>query len=206
MKKNLYSIFTGIYCSSLIISNILAFKTFCIGNINLPSAVIIFPIIYIINDILSEIYGYKKAKTTILLGFFTNLIAVVMYNIAIILPPAPTFIMQNEFLVVLSNSFRMLVASFLAYIVGSLVNSKIMIILKEKANKKLMLRCVLSTLIGETIDACIFITIAFAFTMPFETLITMVIAQALFKTVYEIAMYPITKKIIQKVKSIEEIN
>ena len=81
-----------------------------------------------------------------------------------------------------------------------------MIILKDKANKKLMLRCVLSTLIGEPIDACIFITIAFAFTMPFETLITMVIAQALFKTVYEIAMYPITKKIIQKVKSIEEIN
>ena len=206
MKKNLYAIFTGIYCSSLIISNILAFKTFCIGNIDLPSAVIIFPIIYIINDILSEIYGYKKAKTTILLGFLTNLIAVIMYNIAIILPSAPTFIMQNEFSIVLSNSFRMLVASFLAYIIGALANSKIMIILKEKANKKLMLRCVLSTLVGETIDACIFITIAFAFTMPFKTLVTMIIAQALFKTVYEIAMYPITKKIIQNVKIIEEIN
>lgn len=205
MKKNLYTIFTGIYCSSLIVSNILAFKTFRIGDINLPSAVIIFPIIYIINDILSEVYGYKKAKNTILLGFLTNLIAVIMYNIAIILPPSENFLLQSEFALVLSNSLRMLIASFLAYIVGSLANSKIMIILKEKARKKLMLRCVISTLIGETLDACIFITIAFAFTMPIKIIITMIIAQALFKTIYEILVFPFTKKIIQNVKKIEEV-
>ena len=205
MKKNLYAIFTGIYCASLIVSNILAFKTFNIGNISLPSAVIIFPIIYIINDILSEIYGYKKAKLTIFLGFFTNLIAVAMYNIAIVLPPSPTFTMQNEFTVVLSNSIRMLIASFLAYIAGSLTNSKIMTILKEKAINRLMLRCVLSTLVGESIDACVFITIAFAFTMPLNILITMIIAQAIFKTVYEIIMYPLTKIIIRKVKELEEV-
>lgn len=204
-KKDLYSIFTGIYCASLIVSNILAFKTFNIGNISLPSAVIIFPIIYIINDILSEIYGYKKAKETILLGFATNLVAVIMYNIAIILPSASTFAFQNEFEIVLSNSFRMLVASFSAYLLGSLVNSKILVKLKNKYPKHLMTRCVLSTLVGETIDACIFITIAFAFSMPCEILIKMIIAQALFKTLYEIIVYPLTKAVINKVKSIEEI-
>ena len=205
MNKNLYSMFTGIYCASLIISNILAFKTFSIGYISLPSAVIIFPIIYIINDMLSEIYGYKNAKKTIWLGFFTNLIAVIMYNVAIILPPAETFTMQNEFATVLSNSLRMLIASFLAYIIGSLVNSKIMVILKKKAQERLMLRCVLSTLVGETIDAFIFITIAFAFTMPINVLMTMIIAQAIFKTIYEIIMYPLTRRIIRKVKKIEEV-
>ena len=77
--------------------------------------------------------------------------------------------------------------------------------LPKKAQERLMLRCVLSTLVGETIDAFIFITIAFAFTMPVNILITMIIAQAIFKTIYEIIMYPLTRTIIRKVKKIEEV-
>lgn len=163
---------------------------------------IIFPVVYIVGDILSEIYGYKKARKIILLGFLLNLLAVICYNIAIILPAPDYFTGQIAFQTVLSSTSRILVASFLAYIVGSLINSKVMVILKEKYYDKLFYRCIFSTLLGESCDAFIFITIAFIGTMPLNVLLIMIVAQALFKTIYEIIIYPITRKIILYVREL----
>lgn len=199
-KMELYAILTGIATACLIISNILAFKTFIILDIVLPCAVIIFPIVYIVNDILAEIYGFKKARKVILLGFVMNLIAVICYNIAIALP-SPVYFTGNEaFRTVLSTSLRILIASFTAYLCGSLVNAYLMTYLKKKAEEYLFARCILSTLFGEGLDAIIFISIAFYGTMPLIALIGMIIAQALFKTIYEIIIYPLTRKIINYVK------
>lgn len=199
-KTELFSILASIFCTCLIISNILAYKTFTIFDIVLPCAVIIFPIIYIMNDILAEIYGFKKAKKVILLGFVMNLIAVICYNIAIALP-SPVYFTGNEaFRTVLSTSLRILIASFAAYLCGSLVNAYLMTYLKKKAEEYLFVRCILSTLFGEGLDAIIFISIAFYGTMPLIALIGMIIAQALFKTIYEIIIYPLTRKIINYVK------
>ena len=89
-KTKLYQILTGVFVACLLISNILAAKTFTIGSIILPTAVIIFPLVYIVNDVLAEIYGFKKAKDIIILGFILNALAVVAYSIAIILP-APDY-------------------------------------------------------------------------------------------------------------------
>ncbi|MEG0282562.1 MAG: queuosine precursor transporter, partial [Clostridia bacterium] len=197
-----YTILTGIFCSCLIISNILAFKVFNIGNIVLPTAVILFPIIYIINDVLAEIYGFNKAKKVIILGFVMNILAVVAYKIAIELPH-PIFFKGNEaFALVLSNSFRVLIASLFAYLIGSLTNSFIMVKLKEKCKNSLMFRCVVSTFFGETIDAIIFISIAFFGTMPLKALIIMILSQAIFKTAYEIIVFPITNIIIKNIKKL----
>ena len=198
-KTNLYAVLNGIFCAGLIISNILAFKTFTIGGITLPTAVIIFPIVYIVNDTLTEIFGYRKAKITIFTAFAMNIIAVLAYNIAIALPHPVYFTGQEAFATVLSNSLRVLVASMLAYIVGSLVNAKVMA--KMKNNSRLMTRCVLSTLCGEGLDACIFISIAFIGTMPVSQLVVMVLAQAIFKTVYEIVAYPLTATVVKKVRT-----
>ena len=82
-KADLYAILVGIFCASLIVSNIIASKTFELYWVSLPCAVIIFPIIYIVNDVLAECYGYQKARMAIYLGFFINLIAVICYNITI---------------------------------------------------------------------------------------------------------------------------
>ena len=201
-KTNLYAVLSGIFCAGLIISNILAFKTFTIGSITLPTAVIIFPIVYIVNDTLTEIFGYKKARMTIFTAFAMNIIAVLAYNAAITLPYPVYFTGQEAFATVLSNSLRVLVASMLAYIVGSLVNAKVMA--RMKNNSRLMTRCVLSTLCGEGLDACIFISIAFIGTMPVSQLIIMVLAQAIFKTVYEIVVYPLTSTIIKKTRTLQE--
>lgn len=201
-KTNIYAIMSGIFCASLIISNILAFKTFTIGSIVLPAAVIIFPIVYIVNDTMTEIFGYKKARQAILTGFGMNVIAVLAYTIAIALPYPIYFTGQEAFETVLSNSFRVLIASMSAYLVGSLVNAKIMA--KMKNNSRLMTRCVTSTLCGEGLDALIFITIAFIGTMPLSQLAIMILAQAIFKTVYEIIVFPLTNIVIKKTERLSE--
>lgn len=202
-KNEMYAILTGIATTCLIISNILAFKTFTLLDIVLPCAVIIFPIVYIVDDVLAEMYGFQKARKVIYLGFIMNLVAVILYNIAIMLP-APTFFTGAEaFKLVLSNSLRVLTASFTAYFFGSLLNAYVMVYLKKKAEKYLFARCILSTLLGEGLDAILFITIAFYGTMPLITLIGMIIAQALFKTGYEIIIYPLTRAIIKKIHTIK---
>ena len=204
-KTELYAYLTGIFTASLIISNIIAGKTFDFLSFTLPCGVIIFPVIYIVNDVLAEVYGYEKARKVILLGFLMNLIAVICYNITIWLP-APVFFEGSEaFNLVLGSTLRLLVASFLAYLVGSIVNAKAMVYLKKWDEEKLFFRCIMSTLFGEGLDAIIFITIAFWATMPAEALIVMIVAQALFKTVYEIIIYPVTKAVIGKIKALPEI-
>ena len=194
-KTELYAILTGIFTASLIVSNIIAGKTFDFFSFTLPCGVVIFPVIYIVNDVLAEIYGYEKARKVILLGFFMNLVAVICYQITILLP-APAFFENSEaFSIVLGSTFRLLVASFAAYLAGSLVNAKVMVYLKKWDENKLFFRCIVSTLFGEGLDAIVFIFIGFL----------VIVAQALFKTVYEIIVYPLTRTVIFKVRKLPEV-
>lgn len=204
-KTQLSQILVALFVGSLLISNVLAAKTFEVGSIVLPTAVIVFPVVYIVNDMLTEVYGFKKARNVIFLGFAINLFAVLSYAVAIALP-APDYAKETAeaFTIALSSTGRMLIASLSAYIIGSLANAYVMDKLKEKAEKHLMLRCVLSTLIGEGLDAIIFITIAFIGIIPLKALVTMILVQALFKTVFEIIVYPVTKTVINKAKAIAE--
>ena len=203
-KTELYAMLAGIFTACLIISNIIAGKTFDFFSFILPCGVVIFPVIYIVNDVLAEVYGYKKAKRVILLGFLMNLVAVICYNITIFLP-APVFFENSQaFIIVLGSTFRLLIASFAAYLAGSIVNAKLMIYLKNWNRDKLFFRCIASTLFGEGMDALIFIFIGFWGTMPLNELLLMIVAQALFKTIYEIIVYPITRFVIFKVKELPE--
>lgn len=203
-KTELYAILTGVFTACLIVSNIIAGKTFDFFSFVLPCGVIIFPVIYIVNDVLAEVYGYEKARNVILLGFFMNLVAVVCYTVTIWLP-APVFFENSQaFAIVLGSTFRLLIASFAAYLIGSLVNARLMTYLKKWDEEKLFFRCIVSTLFGEGLDAIIFIFIGFFGTMPTEALLTMIIVQALFKTVYEIIVYPITRIVISNVKKLPE--
>ena len=203
-KIELYAMLAGIFTACLIVSNIIAGKTFNFFSIVLPCGVIIFPVIYIINDVLAEVYGYEKARRVILLGFLMNLVAVICYTITIMLP-APAFFENSEaFSIVLGSTSRLLIASFAAYLVGSLVNARLMVYLKKWDENKLFFRCIMSTLFGEGLDAMVFILIGFLGTMPLETLLLMIVAQALFKTIYEIIVYPITRTVIFKVKRLPE--
>lgn len=203
-KTELYALLTGVFTACLIVSNIIAGKTFDFFSFALPCGVVIFPVIYIVNDVLAEVYGYDKAKRVIWLGFFMNLVAVICYNVTILLPASAFFENSEAFRIVLGSTFRLMIASFAAYLVGSLVNAKLMVVLKKKDENKLFLRCIASTIVGEGLDAMIFIFIGFVGTMPFEALLLMIAAQALFKTIYEIIVYPLTKYVIRSVKELPE--
>lgn len=196
-SEKLLVITAALYCCCLIVSNTIAGKTFdFFGIASLPCAVVIFPVVYIANDLLTEVYGFKTARTVILTGFAANLIAVAAYAATIALPSSAFFAGQDAFSAVLGNTPRLLLASFAAYLVGSFANAKVMQVMKGWDDDKLMLRCISSTLVGETLDATIFIVIGFAGTMPVVALFTMVVAQAAFKTVYEVIVYPVTRKVI----------
>lgn len=203
-KTELYAMLCGIFTASLIVSNIIAGKTFDFFSFTLPCGVVIFPVIYIVNDVLAEIYGYEKARKVIILGFLMNIVAVICYQITILLP-APVFFENSEaFSIVLGSTFRLLIASFAAYLVGSIVNAKLMVYLKKWDVDKLFFRCIVSTLFGEGLDAIVFIFIGFLGTMPLEALLLMIVAQALFKTIYEIIVYPLTRTVIIKIRELPE--
>lgn len=202
-QMELYPIITALFCGCLILSNILASKTFSLYDIILPCGVVIFPLVYIVGDVLTEIYGFTLAKRTIYLGFIINLIATIAYQIAIFLP-GTDLATSNAFSIILGSTPRILIASLISYLVGSYVNAYFMKILKEKYTDYLFARCSISTLFGEGLDAIIFITIAFAGLMPNEVLITMIICQGAFKIIYEIIVYPITRTVINWIKSLDD--
>lgn len=196
-----------LFVTCLLVSNVLACKMISVWVLTLPAAVIIFPISYIVNDAISELYGFQKAKFTIYAGFIMNAIMVLAFTVASAIPAPVWWGNQEAFEAILGNTGRVLLASFIAYLVGSLLNSKVMVAMRDRAQngKGLFLRCITSTLVGETVDACIFISIAFFGTMDGKSLLTMIVSQAAFKVVYEIIIYPITRIVIGKLKEVENV-
>ncbi|WP_298522561.1 queuosine precursor transporter [uncultured Methanobrevibacter sp.] len=203
-KMEMFAMLTGTYTACLIISNIIAGKTFDCFSLILPCSIIVFPLIYILNDVLTEIYGYEKVKKVIILGFIINVFAIVCYNIAMALPAPSFFENSHAYSVVLGATLRLLIAGFVAYFIGSFVNAKLMVMLKEWDEEKLFVRCVSSTFFGESLDALIFITLGFFGTMPLESLVIMIATQAIVKTIYEILVYPVTRTAILFVRKLPE--
>lgn len=199
-KQTTYTTLLTVYSCMLIVSNIISNRTFEVFGYMLPSAVIVFPIVYIINDVMTECYGIKGAIRTIITAFALNVVAVIFFNIAVNLPTTQNF---ESYTIVLGNTLKALIASFTAYLVGSFINAIVMNQMKKVSNGKLMLRCVLSTLFGEFCDAGIFITIMFIGVLPVGAVVQMIILQATVKTIYEIIVYPVTRIIITKIKALE---
>jgi uncharacterized integral membrane protein (TIGR00697 family) len=198
VSERLWGKLLATYCACLIISNVLASKVFLLGPFTLPCAVIIFPVVYILNDMMAELFPFHKVRAGIFMAFALNLLAVVCYEIAIYLPGVG----ENVFAQVLGNSWRVLIASFLAYLVGSNLNAWIMHVQHfRNGDKKLFARCILSTIVGEFADAVIFIGIAFFGTMPVTALLQMILAQASFKILYEVVAFPLTNIVIKKAKN-----
>lgn len=202
MKKS-YLISTVLFVTCLLLSNVAAFKMIQVGPFVLTSAVILFPITYIVNDVLAEVYGYEKAKFTIKLGFLMNLLMVVFFAVTIWWPAPVWFEHGSAYALVLGNTPRILCASLIAYLVGNTMNAKVLCKMKASGGKSLFARCFTSTLVGEFLDSIVFITIGFYGVMPNNELLLMIVTQATFKTLYEAIGYPLTKIVIKKVEAYE---
>lgn len=210
MKKevSVLFMFAGIlFATCLLISNILATKILMIGPWAAPAGVLIFPIAYILNDVITEVWGFAKARLIIWTGFAVNVLAVLFFTLGIAIPGAPFWQNQEAFGTILGNTPRIVAASMSAYLVGSFLNAFIMSRMKVMTNGKgFSWRAILSTLVGESADSFIFIIIAFAGIFTMDVLAIMIFTQAMIKTVYEILILPITVWVVGFVKRAEGVD
>jgi uncharacterized integral membrane protein (TIGR00697 family) len=197
----------AIFVTCLVVSNIIAVKLISVGGLILPAAIVIFPISYLLADVLTEVYGFRAARRVIWLGFFCNLLAVAAIYIGGALPAAVFWSDQPAYDSILGATPRILGASFLAYLLGEFANTMIMSRLKVKmAGRHLWLRAIGSTLIGQGLDSAVFITIAFAGMMPTGVLLGAVVTQWLVKSAYEALATPLTYGIVALLKRREGID
>lgn len=207
MKKNIFIYLIMIYGTCLLVSNILAFKLVSFLGFTITAATLVFPITYILGDVFSEIYGFKKTKQIIIAGFICNALMVIVFSIAILLPYPDSFLYQREFELVLGNTPRILLASLSAYLIGGLSNSYVLNYIKDKTKMKaLWIRLFLSTIVGELLDSLVFVTIGFIGKLTVNEIIIMIISQAFIKIAVEFIMIPLVEKVIAYVKKYEEKN
>ena len=186
-----------LFVTCLIVSNIVAVKLAVIFGLILPAAVVIFPLSYILGDVLTEVYGYARARQVIWLGFACNLIAVLAIWVAGALPAAGLWDGDEAFQRILGQTPRILLASFLAYLVGEFINAYVLARLKLATEGRLLwLRTIGSTLIGQACDSAIFMTVTFAGILETGDLVAAAITQWLFKSAYEAAATPLTYAVV----------
>ena len=183
----------ALFVTCLLIANILAVKLIMFGGLILPAGMILFPLSYILADVLTEVYGYRRMRQVIWLGFVCNLIAVAAIAVAGALPAAPFWNDQPAYDVILGATPRILAASFLAYLIGEFANAYVLARLKvATGGRHLWLRTIASTLIGQALDSAVFIAIAFAGILPTPVLLGAIMTQWLAKSAYEALATPLT--------------
>lgn len=197
-RSKLLVILSSFYSALIIVMNILATKSIDVWIFTVTTGIMVSPLVFIIQDVVTELYGYKTARNVIYLGFASQVIAVILYQIAIVVPASEVYAGQVHFETILSTTPRITVASLLAYTIGSLINSKLMD--KDKSDKSLFYRAIKGTVWGQLVDNAIFAVVAFAGVMPTANILSMIFGGALFEVVYEIILYPLTKYIIKKLK------
>ncbi len=202
----LFILSTCLFIAALISANIISVKLIAVGNWFVPAGVIIFPLSYIFGDVLTEVYGYKAARRVIWLGFLCNLLVVLAIWIAGLWPAAPFWQDQQAYNTILGFTPRLLLASFLAYLVGEFANSVILARLKiATGGRWLWTRTIGSTLVGEGLDSLIFITVAFA-GLPNFDLPTAIATQWVIKVAYEVIATPLTYLVVGFLKRAEGVD
>jgi hypothetical protein len=179
----------------------MAAKLIELWGLILPAAIVIFPVSYIVGDVLTEVYGYAAARRVIWLGFFCNFLMVLALMLGGTLPAAPFWTGQEAYERILGFTPRVLAASFLAYLVGEFCNAYVMAKLKVYTKGRwLWTRTIGSTLLGQGLDSMVFISVAFWGIMPPEALLGAVTAQWLVKASYEALATPITYSVVAFLK------
>jgi queuosine precursor transporter len=202
----LYVFFGILFTACLLISNIVSIKLIQLGPWIITAGVVVFPISYIVNDVISEVWGYRKARFIIWCGFIMNLLAILVYTVSIAMPSAPFWSGQTGYAGVLSSTPRLVLASLFAYLVGSFVNSAIMSRMKiNSQGRNFSWRAIVSTIFGESCDSIIFITVAFLGQVPIPVLTQMIVLQVILKTAYEIIVLPLTIQVVRYLKRQEGI-
>jgi uncharacterized integral membrane protein (TIGR00697 family) len=202
-----FVVVAAVFVTCLITANITAVKLTSVFGLILPAGVVVFPVSYIAGDVLTEVYGFRSARRVIWLGFFCNLVAVLAIWLGGLMPAASFWDAQGAYERILGYTPRLLAASFLAYLVGEFANSIVLAKMKVATNGRwLWSRTIGSTLVGQGLDSLVFILVAFVGTIPLTGLISAVVAQWLFKSIYEAAATPATYMVVNSLKRREGID
>lgn len=194
-----------LFCVCLIAANLLETKQGTLGPLELTAGLIVFPVSYIINDCLVEVWGYRRTRLIIWLGFIMNFLFVVFGLLADALPGAPYWKGEQGFHEMFGLAPRIAGASFLAFLIGSFLNAYVMSRMKLHAPKgqRFSLRAIASTIVGETADSLVFFPLALGGIVPWNVMPLLMINQVILKTVYEIIALPLTVRVVRLLKRTE---
>ncbi|MGD9893416.1 MAG: queuosine precursor transporter [Dehalococcoidia bacterium] len=202
-----FVIVTALFVTALIAANVMSVKLVNLAGVEIDAGTIIFPLTYIFGDVLTEVYGYGRARQVIWLGFFCNLLFVLAMWAGQIAPASANFDAQPAYERILGYTPRLLLASFSAYLVGEFVNSYILARLKVATHGRfLWLRTISSTMAAQAVDSIIFITIAFAGEVSWAVVWVIARNNWVLKTTYEVLATPLTYLIVTRLKDIEGVD
>ena len=188
----------------LIAANLLETKVIQIGSLTVTAGLLVFPISYIINDCIAEVWGFKKARLIIWSGFAMNFFVVALGLIAVAIPAAPFWAGEEHFDFVFGMAPRIVAASLMAFLVGSFLNAYVMSKMKVASRgRHFSARAILSTLAGETADSLIFFPVAFGGIIAWRELLIMMCIQIILKSMYEVIILPVTIRVVKAIKKID---
>lgn len=198
---------TAVFITCLLTANIVAAKLVVVAGVVVPAGIIIFPVSYIVADVLTEVWGYGAARRVIWLGFACNALMVAAIWAAGALPAAPFWKGDAAYAEILGATPRLLAASFVAYLAGEFANAYVMARVKILTRGRwLWVRTIGSTIVGEGLDSLVFVTLAFAGAVPPGVLAGIVAGQWIFKVLYEAAATPLTYAVVGWLKSRERVD
>ncbi|HCS17147.1 MAG TPA: hypothetical protein DIW45_04580 [Erythrobacter sp.] len=199
----------ALFVACLITSNIIAVKLIDVAGAILPAAIIIFPMSYIVGDVLTEVYGYARARRVIWTGFAALLFMAFMAWVVVQLPPAAGWLGQEAYEFVFGNSWRIVLASMVAFWAGEFANSYVLAKMKIwTAGRHLWMRTIGSTVVGQGLDSLIFYPLAFwgLAGWPVELLWQVVLSQWAIKTAWEALLTPVTYAAVGALKRAEQVD
>ena len=197
----------ALFITCLLTANTIAAKLIVVGGVVLTAGIVIFPISYVVGDVLTEVWGYAAARRVIWLGFACNTLMVAAIWLGGQLPAAPFWKGDLAYEEILGHTPRIVAASFVAYLVGEFANSFVLAKLKLATHGRwLWMRTIGSTVVGQALDSGVFVTLAFAGTVPAGVLVQIVGGQWMFKVLYEAAATPLTYAAVAWLKAREGVD
>ena len=203
--SKLFYIFTTLFTTCLLAANLFALKQFSVGPAHFTGALLVFPISYIINDVVAEVWGFRRARKLIWMAFAMNFLFVLLGALVDVLPGSSGN--DEAFHAIFGFAPRVALASFLAFLVGSFVNAMVISKMKVRSQgRHFTLRAIVSTVAGEACDSMIFFPIALAGIVPLNMMPSFVLWQVGLKTLYELIILPITVRVVRMVKRREGVD
>jgi uncharacterized integral membrane protein (TIGR00697 family) len=201
VPRSLYPGIVAVFVALLLISNIGAVKLIEFGPFITDGGAFLFPLVYIVGDVLAEVYGWKAARRAIVLAFAMSALAALTFFLVQISPPAEAWENQAAFEAVLGFVPRIVLASILGFLVGQLLNAYVLVWIKRRTKeRKFWARLLGSTVVGELADTVVFCTIAFYGVITGGDFITYVVVGFAYKTAVEVILLPVTYRVIAFVK------